>query len=65
MSLTSHTKNSAGVPSGKQGKLSLYDAVLGQENSLNFIRLSLATAVIIAQAGPLIGVHADFLGIPS
>ncbi len=48
MSLTSHTKNSAGVPSGKQGKLSLYDAVLGQENSLNFIRLSLATAVIIA-----------------
>lgn len=65
MSLTSHTKNSAPMSADTRGKLSLYDAVLGQANSLNFIRLSLATAVIIAHTGPLTGVHADFLGIPS
>lgn len=65
MQLTSHTKNSAPMSADTRGKLSLYDAVLGQANSLNFIRLSLATAVIIAHTGPLTGVHADFLGIPS
>lgn len=43
---------------------SLYDAILGGTNSLNFIRLSLASLVIVAHAAPLVGFNAGILGIP-
>ena len=64
MSLTSQSKNSVSLSAEKRGKLSLYDALLGQANSLNFLRLSLATLVILAHAAPLTGLNAGILGIP-
>lgn len=65
MSLTSRAENSAAVSADRQGKPSLYDAVLGQANSLNFLRLSLATLVIVAHSAPLVGFNAGILGIPA
>ena len=52
MSLTSHTKNSATLSAAKSTPRSLYDAILGETNSLNFLRLSLASLVIVAHAAP-------------
>lgn len=65
MSLTSHTKNSATLSATESTPRSLYDAILGGTNSLNFIRLSMATLVIIAHSAPLVGFTTGFLGIPA
>ena len=65
MSLTSHTENSTTVSADRQGKPSLYDAVLGQANSLNFIRFVLASLVIVAHSAPLVKYNAGILGIPA
>lgn len=64
MSLTSHTKNSATLSAAESTPRSLYDAILGGTNSLNFLRLSLASLVIVAHAAPLVGFNAGILGIP-
>ena len=60
MSLTSHTKNSATLSAAKSTPRSLYDAILGETNSLNFLRLSLASLVIVAHAAPLVGLTLEF-----
>ena len=65
MSLTSYTKNSAALSAVESTQFSLYDAVLGGTNSLNFIRLSLATLVIVAHSAPLVGFATGILGIPA
>ncbi len=64
MSLTSHAKNSATLSAAESTPRSLYDAILGGTNSLNFLRLSLATLVIVAHSAPLVGFNAGILGIP-
>lgn len=64
MPLTSHTKNSATLSAAKSTPRSLYDAILGETNSLNFLRLSLASLVIVAHAAPLVGFNAGILGVP-
>ena len=65
MSLTSHAKNSATLSAAESTPRSLYDAILGGTNSLNFLRLSLATLVIVAHSAPLVGFNAGILGIPA
>lgn len=64
MSLTSHAKNSATASAERSDKFSLHDAILGKQNSLNFLRLSLASLVIVAHSAPLVGFNAGILGIP-
>ena len=65
MSLTSHAENSATLSAEESTPRSLYDAILGGTNSLNFLRLSLATLVIVAHSAPLVGFNAGILGIPA
>lgn len=65
MSLTSHAENSATLSAEESTPRSLYDANLGGTNSLNFLRLSLATLVIVAHSAPLVGFNAGILGIPA
>ena len=65
MSLTSHTKNSATLSAAESTPRSLYDAILGGTNSLNFIRFVLASSVIVAHSAPLIKYNAGILGIPA
>lgn len=65
MSLTSHAKNSATLTAAESTLRSLYDAILGGTNSLNFIRFVLASSVIVAHSAPLIKYNAGILGIPA
>ena len=65
MSLTSHAENSATLSAEESTPRSLYDAILGGTNSLNFLRLSLDTLVIVAHSAPLVGFNAGILGIPA
>lgn len=58
-------KNSATLSAAESTPRSLYDAILGGTNSLNFIRFVLASSVIVAHSAPLIKYNAGILGIPA